>query len=216
MNSTRATISPGYRWRLVLITLVMLGFGVYCLYDGYVAYPLQLEKYQTHQRIMDEYPQTYPQEWARHAAEQGWDERTPKKRTERDIFTQFLMAGLVFPIGLFFLYKLIRENGRWVEMDERGLKANGGREVPWDAIQSLDDSRWKTKGIAYVHYRDGSGGGEKRLLLDDFKSQREPIKAIVHQVQQHLNPTPAEPEALAPQDPDSLEAQTADQPPPAG
>ncbi|MEO1235636.1 MAG: hypothetical protein AAFX76_02485 [Planctomycetota bacterium] len=187
MQTTKATISSGYRWRLVLITVLMLGFGVLCLKDGFVTYPAQVERYNTFRQLEADFPQTYPDEWKRVAAENGWDEKAPKKRTPQDVLTQFLMAGLVFPIGLFFLFKLVTETRRWVAMDGDGLTASGGHTVPWDRIERLNEARWKTKGIAWLHYRDDRGD-ERKVLLDDFKSQREPIQQIVREVQSRLNP----------------------------
>ncbi|MEM9881750.1 MAG: hypothetical protein AAF800_02390 [Planctomycetota bacterium] len=196
--TARATISPGYRWRLVLITLMMLGFGAYCVYDWRIGYPEQVERYDAFTEIREANPDTFPDLWREKAAAEGWPEKYPKRRTDRDVFTQFLMALITVPIGLFFLFRLFRENNRWVAMDETGVTASGGHEVPWDRIKSLDETRWKTKGIAWLHYATPDGG-EKKVLLDDFKSQREPIAHIVAAVQAHLNPEtqPAEPVAEA-------------------
>ena len=187
MDPTKATISPGYRWRLVLISLAMLGFGLYCVYDWRIGYPAMVEKYQAYEQVRAEHPNTHPEVWPRVARERGWDTEVPKKKTDRDVFTQFLMACIVLPIGGYFLVKLVRENGRWVAMDEHGLTASGRQPIPWDHLESLDETRWKSKGIAWLHYRDATGQSRK-LLLDDFKSQREPIKQIVQRVQQQLYP----------------------------
>ena len=72
-------------------------------------------------------------------------------------------------------------------MSDDGLTARGGHDVPWSSIKRLDETKWKTKGIAWVHYQE-STGGDRRLLLDDFKMQREPIKAMVQRIQALLNP----------------------------
>ena len=187
MDQIKARISPGYRWRLVLISLAMLGFGLYCVYDWRIGYPRMVEKYQAYEQVRADYPNTHPEVWPREARQRGWDPEPPKKKTDRDVFTQFLMACIVLPIGGYFLVKLFRENGRWVAMDDHGLTASGGRDIAWDQMQRLDETRWKTKGIAWLHYQ-GPTGQTRKLLLDDFKSEREPIKQIVQRVQQHLYP----------------------------
>jgi hypothetical protein len=190
MNQIKASISSGYRWRLVLITIVMLGFGAYCVYDWQIGYPKKVEMYETYKQIEADHPTDYPQRWSEYAAQKGWDTRTPKRKTDRDVFTQLLMAIIVIPIGLFFAFKLVRESGRWVAMDEHGLTARGGVEASWDQVTGLDESRWKTKGIAYAQYNDGQGN-TKKLLLDDFKMEREPTKAIVDRVREQVDPEAA-------------------------
>lgn len=193
MPNVKATISPGYRWRLVLITLLMLGFGAYCIYDWQVAYPRTKEIGLAYQQIKAENPDDYPEVWKAHATENGWPTSSTKIKIkseadyDSDIRTQLIMALITMPIGLFFLYKLITESLRWVEMDQQGVTASGGHVAPWDSLKSLDETRWKTKGIAKLHYR-AAAGGERVILLDDFKSEREPIKAIVTEAQRVLHP----------------------------
>ena len=50
--AVRATISSGYRWRLGLLTAMVLGFGVFFLYDGLVRYPKQREHYAIYERFI--------------------------------------------------------------------------------------------------------------------------------------------------------------------
>ncbi|MEM8739406.1 MAG: hypothetical protein AAGG38_13165 [Planctomycetota bacterium] len=195
MTEVKATISNGYRWRLVLITVMLLGFGALCFYDWQVRWPLKVEQYQAHVQLQEEYPKTYPAEWKKLAAERGWSAKVPTRKTATDVRTQLLMGLIVTPIGLFFLFKLVKELRRWVAMDEAGLTANGGLRVPWDRMDRLDESRWKSKGIAWLHYRGDHG--EKRLLLDDFKAERDPIRTIVDAVRNRLTPEPVAAEAAS-------------------
>ncbi|MEM6853665.1 MAG: hypothetical protein AAF593_04570 [Planctomycetota bacterium] len=187
MSEVKSTISPGYRWRLILITLIMLGFGAYCVYDWRIGYPLKVEKYETYNQIMEDNPNDYPTVWTAYAAEKGWPDKVPGRKTSTDVFTQLLMALITVPLGLFFLFKLVKENTRWVAMDDNGITASGGHTVPWESIKSLDETKWKTKGIAYLHYA-ADNNRERKILLDDFKQEREPTKQIVTTVQELLNP----------------------------
>ncbi|MEM9419030.1 MAG: hypothetical protein AAGA25_08290 [Planctomycetota bacterium] len=180
------------------MTFIMLGFGAYCIYDWQIGYPKIKEIGLAYVEVKEANPDTFPQVWKEHAAERGWPTDTPKKiktakQYDTDIFTQLLMALITLPLGLFFLSKLVRESCRWVAMDDNGITASGGHKVPWDAIKSLDEEKWKTKGIAWLHYADANGS-ERKVLLDDFKQQREPTTAIVQQIQGLLNPAPAEDE----------------------
>ena len=215
MNDTptvKAKISTGYRVRLILITLMMLGFGAYCVYDWQIGYPLKQEQYLEFKEIEKNHPNDYPQVWEAYAAERGWPTSSSgiQEKTDTDILTQLIMALICVPLGLFFLFKLIKENMRWVAMDDSGISGSGGHRVAWDAIQSLDETRWATKGIAWLHYRDANGS-ERKVLLDDFKSEREPIKLIVTKVQSLLNPAPVDADQADDQSPSDDAASGQDQ-----
>lgn len=189
--SVKATISSGYRWRLVLISLLMLGFGAYCVYDWQIGYPLKQQQYVEYQEIKAEH-ENFPEVWAAYAAERDWPTSSSgiEEKSDTDILTQLIMALICVPVGLFFLFKLITESLRWVAMDETGITGSGSHRVAWDSIESLDETRWPTKGIAWLHYKDANGS-ERKLLLDDFKAEREPVTAIVKKIQSIINP-PAE------------------------
>ncbi|MBB6431727.1 hypothetical protein [Algisphaera agarilytica] len=210
MNTVKSTISSGYRWRLILITFIMLGFGAYCIYDWQIGYPKIKEIGLAYVDIKEANPDDYPQVWKEYASERGWKTTPPKKikkasEYDKDIFTQLLMAMITVPLGLFFLFKLVRENGRWVAMDENGITASGGHTMPWDSIKSLNEEKWKTKGIALLHYTDANGS-ERKVLLDDFKQEREPTTAIVSRVQQLLNPDAESQDGSADLPPTEIEA----------
>ncbi len=194
--NVKATIATGYRLRLVLMSLLMLGFGVYCVYDGHIAYPQTKEIGLAYQELKEANPNTFPELWPALAKENGWSTKVPKKiKTEAeydsDIKTQWIMAAITGPLGLWFGFKLLRENFRWVAMDDKGLTASGGHEAPWDSITGLQRERWKTKGIAHVVYRDASGSKERKILLDDFKSDREATAKIYDAVLKQVDPEEA-------------------------
>jgi len=82
-----------------------------------------------------------------------------------------------------------------VTSDGSTLTTNRGQRVPFDALRSLDTSRWRTKGIAVVHYEvDGRAG---RIVLDDWKYQRSPTTEIFNQVRAFLYPEEVAKEAAA-------------------
>ena len=195
--SVKATIATGYRLRLVLMTLMMVGFGLYCVYDGHIAYPKTKEIGLAYQELKTQHPDDFPERWPDLAESNGWPTKVPKKiKTEpeydSDIKTQWIMAAITGPLGLFFGFKLLRESFRWVAMDEaKGLTASGGHDAPWESITRLDRERWKTKGIAQVVYNNASGGGERKILLDDFKSDRAAIGLIYEAVLERLHPEEA-------------------------
>ncbi len=182
--STRANISPGYRWRLGLIGMVCTAFGLWALYDGAVAYPHQ-------QRVATEFLEYKDtgrrDEWPDYARSQGWSIKDPgKPKKDGEIYLQYGMAAAVGPIGLLYLFGFFRSMNRWVDADENGLITSWGQQVPFEGIKSLDKNRWRSKGIAVVNYEDHGTG--RRLMLDDWKFERPPTEALVRLVESHLDP----------------------------
>lgn len=126
--------------------------------------------------------------WPAVAAEHNWPEDPndrPHRKTKMDIMTQFIMFAITFPIGLVFGTSLLRHLGRWVEVDEEGIKTSWGHNPSYESISRLNKRRWY-KGIAVVHYRDGDRN--QKLLLDDWKFDRARMDAIVEHIESKLSP----------------------------
>lgn len=202
--TTKASISSGYKWRLGIIALACLGFSTWFFYDGAVKYPAKQAIHQTYLRIQEEHPTDFNTRWVERARDEGWPTTPPEPYTDMDITTQYIFALLVLPVGLAFLWAFVRALARWISADESGLHTSWGAQAPWDAIRSIDKQRWKTKGIAVVHYDDG--GTSRKVTLDDWKYEREPTVAIVAMVDQRLGNT-ASAESEAAMTPADREAQ---------
>ena len=185
----RARISNGYRGRLALIGLGLTAFGCWALYDGFIGYPAKAEVFAQLQQMQEE-REDWATGWATYAQERGY-ETNPNKVKElnaKDIWTQHVMAGICLPIGGFFLFNFLRSGGRTVEADENGIRGREG-SAAWDDVSDLDDSRWRTKGIARVQFKKPDGT-EGKILLDDWKFDREPTVEIHDLVMKKLGRTP--------------------------
>lgn len=185
----KATIdkeSFGYRNRLLLIALGAMLYAAWCLYDAMVAYPDQIDAYQSIQTVKDDYPDEWKTKWPEVAEANDWDPtKEPDKRTNGDITTQWLQFAIVFPIGSYCLFSVLIWSRRFIGADEEHLYANGGVEVPFDQISRIDASRWENKGIARVYYDLGSG--EQNVLIDDFKFERQPTDAIFTRIKDAID-----------------------------
>jgi len=183
--SVRASISKGYIWRPGLIGLAALAAGGWFLYDGAVKYPRQQQMWQAYNQITREHvedPNEAAKAWEELAAANGWPTKKPVEKTDTDILTQKIIAGITGPIGLYFCFVFVTSRSKWVEADEQGLATNAGQRSSYESITSVDKSRWQSKGIAVVHYSgDGQAG---RIVLDDWKFEREPIKRILQAVEE--------------------------------
>ncbi len=176
----RSTISTGYRLRLGLMGLGLAGFGCWALYDGLVNYPQQNVIYAEFEKFKETHDD-WQTSWAAHAEPLGYEtnyNKLKKRGQTKDIYAQYLYAGLTLPFGLWFLSGFAKSFGRWVEADDRGVRNHKGVDVAWDQVTGMDDNRWKAKGIAYLRYDGGTSGGEGRVLLDDWKFDRETTDAI--------------------------------------
>lgn len=184
--AVRAKISKGYIWRPGLIGAAALIFSSWFLYDGTVKYPLQQKQSKAYTEIFQEHtdPIEAGRAWETLAAENGWSTQKPVPREDKDIFTQKLLAGITAPVGLYFLATFLMGLGRWIEADEDGVRTRSGKSTDYASIKSIDKSRWKSKGIAVVHY--GFGGPKERITLDDWKFEREPTKRILEAIEERM------------------------------
>ncbi|MEM6552018.1 MAG: hypothetical protein AAF750_07810 [Planctomycetota bacterium] len=201
---TKATISGGYRWRPGLIALFCIGFGFYCLYDGFIAYPKQIEQHDKLELIVAKADPAHPEhdpEYVNWRSQDTWNKLAEKHgiegsinevesysdRTQGDVYTQFIMAGIVFPIGIYALFIYISSGSRFVEADVNGVRDNKGQSAAWSDLTGIENPKWDTKGIARLVFKNADGS-EGRILLDDWKFDTDPTRAIYTEALRHVDP----------------------------
>jgi hypothetical protein len=94
----------------------------------------------------------------------GWQKWPNGGKDKEEIQQQFYFALIPLPIGLYFLYRLIKAATLRVVLDDEGL-TYGGRRIACADMVSLRD--YSPKGWIDLYYR--SGEKEKRLRLDNEK-----------------------------------------------
>lgn len=186
----RAENDPRFSRRFFFMGIIAIGFSVYCLYDGIVGYPGRRD------RGFAEFKAENQKIQAANAAE--FEAQADKKDREAwahfahdsdvptgpDIVTQFVMAAIAGVAGLMLLSIPLRARGRWIEMDESGLRSSWGQSFEFEQVESLNKRKWRDKGIAKVTYRDGAR--KRRFVLDDLKFQRDPTDAILLALEQRI------------------------------
>lgn len=177
----RATIAKGYRVRLLILALGLLGFMGWSLYDGFIKYPKQQVIWDDFTAFMEQHDD-WQSRWPEHAKAQGYPEsyhapNKVKERDDTDIYFQYGMAALCAPFGFWFAWCWLAAGSRFVEGDEHGVRTNKGVDLTWDQVEAIEDDRWKSKGISYLRYKDDQGN-VGRVLLDDWKFERDPTVAI--------------------------------------
>ncbi|MEM7681058.1 MAG: hypothetical protein AAF288_03795 [Planctomycetota bacterium] len=178
----RATIATGYKARLGLIGLVCFLFGCWAMYDGFVKYPAEAERFDAVQAWKAENP-NWQQDWPAYAPTQGWPANLNDvdDRTFTDILSQYIMAAITLPIGVWFGLSFLTSGRKFLEVDDQTIRASGGRSAGFGDITSIDMTKWKTKGIAKINH---SGQGKSPIVLDDWKFTRKPTEHILMTVLQ--------------------------------
>jgi len=185
----KANIDKKFLLRLGLIALFLLGVSLWFLYDGTVKYPRQRERALEYQRVMEKKDlkeEDRLSEWLDVASRHGWPAENPgEPKEEYEIHMQLGIAALAAAPGLLYAFFFLRARGRWIEMNETGLRTSWGRQLEFDQIVSLDKKKWKTKGIAKITYQQN--GRRRQLVLDDWKYYADPTKAILCEVESRIN-----------------------------
>jgi hypothetical protein len=182
--SIKANISSGYRWRPGFFAIISLLFGVWFCYDGFVAWPRDKAIFEAYEQFTSE---DRLSEWPAYAAEQGWptDQDNPgKAHSELDLIVQRVISFILLLVGIAYLVGWGRTFGRWIALDDGELVTSWGVRVPLDQVTAMQLDRWQSKGIAVVQYQ--ANGSTGRLVLDDWKYDREPTEQIVAAVREQL------------------------------
>ncbi len=97
-------------------------------------------------------------------------------------FFAYLCGGLALASGFF----LIRTIGRSITADDKGVKSQDGKLVPYGDLKVLDLRKWETKGLAFADYEGASGKGRLRidgLTYGGFKKEDgEPAEKLMQRI----------------------------------
>ena len=185
--SHRAEISPSYQVRIAIMAGMFVFWFLYCMYDGYIAYPRERLIAKEYARFK---AQDKTKQWNAYARSRGWpsdSEGDPgKDHSDMNIYTQYIMGYGVLPFAVICSVSLVRSFGRWIAMDDNGLTTSWGKRIDFGAITGLNERRWRSKGIAVVQYEDQ--GKRRKLVLDSFHYSVDEICAMVKEIHARLSP----------------------------
>jgi hypothetical protein len=167
-----------YRNTRLLMVLLVLGFGIACIYDGWVRWPRQnreLEqvdiKLEAAQRHQD---QTAIRDLSAIRSEL-------KIHTAMDLRIQKALGMILPPLAILLLIRALYISRGEYRLEEDVLHVPGHPPIPLEQITDVDQRLWDRKGILYFDYQlsDQKSG---RVKLDDYVYAREPTDKIVDRI----------------------------------
>ena len=157
-----------YRWRVYLFFVVLFGWGLWSLYDGFVNWPRENARWDALRAD-------------NHAA------MAQKNHTSTSILLNQVLGIALPAISLpLFIWLMYRSRGEY-RLTQDTLHVPGHPPIALDRVQALDKSRWDRKGIAVVEY-ESPDGGKRAATLRDMVYHRRTTDQIVDRIEEHLNP----------------------------
>ncbi len=144
-----------YRWRRFTLVVVIFGYGLWSLYDGYVHMP------QVNQQAKIDHPGIeilpYP----------GLDIPFNQK-----------LGWILPPLSLAFLGWVLYASRGSYRFDGTTLTVPGHEAIAVKSIRKIDRGKWDRKGIAYLYYQVAGSSKLRTIKFDDFVYERAPTDAI--------------------------------------
>jgi hypothetical protein len=202
---------PGryYRVARYLMCLLLLAYGVWSIYDGFISWP----KWGITTHLNEE------------------------RKTSTDIMLNKVLGIVLPPTGLFILFWAMYNSRGQYRLENGILHVPGSPPVPLNKIHSVNRELWDRKGIAYVEYdltevpqpsaarpakpgapvayapvayaSAGKKGPRGKFKIDDFVYEREPTDEIFKAIEEsllkgHEQPPPKSPTATPPPPPPTM------------
>ncbi|MFN4244185.1 MAG: hypothetical protein ACK4PI_13220 [Tepidisphaerales bacterium] len=155
--------------RYIMVALVV-GFGIYFLYDGFIGYPAKNEAERQKPENLNERGEFIG--------------KLP--HSEWDILLQKILGFALPPLGLAYLgFILYRSRGEY-RLEGTTLHLPGHPPFELDDVIAVDRKLWDRKGIAKVTYQTPQGV-TGTATLDDFIYERKPTDQIYDAIIANMN-----------------------------
>jgi hypothetical protein len=149
-----------YRVTGIVMAVVMVGYGIWSIRDGFFSWPQQVAQERAHGQ--------------------------KESHNHLSILMNQVLGVVLPPAGIALLFWRLYNSRGEIRMENSTVHAPGHPPVPLDAITALDRRLWDRKGIAYLTY-EVAGTSPRNLKLDDFVYQREPVDQIYQRVEKLLS-----------------------------
>ncbi|MCS7034782.1 MAG: hypothetical protein NZ561_12435 [Phycisphaerae bacterium] len=174
-----------YRVTRYIISAVLVAYGIWSYYDGFIKYPEVNRQIAEWTSKRDSAAPESPE--YKEAVAKIMDLGPPKGEISY-ILPNKIFGILLPPLGIaMLLFALYNSRGEIRLTPDDVLHAPGHPPVPLDNLTELDREVWDKKGIAWVKYQlaDGKTG---EIRLDDFVYERKPIDQIYAEALKRFTP----------------------------
>jgi hypothetical protein len=174
----------GYRWKHLIMAVIMIAAGGWFAYDGWVKWPNENQLIRQLQTEKEAAIQKNDQaEIDRIAKALG--QHSP--HTQMDLLFQKALAFALPLAGIAYgLWTLRTTRGRYrLENDTLYVPGHQPVSIAYD-IRRIDKRKWDRKGIAYLHYETGNPPVPGTIKLDDFAYERRGTDEILSRVEHHV------------------------------
>jgi len=174
---------PGYRWKHLIVSVAMIGFGLWFAYDGWKKWPEENARIAQVQKEKDA---------ANASGDSAKVEALAKElqdlnyHSEMDLGIQKILAIVLPAFGLFWGGWTIKDTRGVYRMQGNSLHVPGHPPVTVDDIRRIDKRKWDKKGIAFLHYEVGQPPTEGVLKLDDFAYDRKPTDEMLERIERNV------------------------------
>ncbi len=173
----------GYRWKHLIMAILMIAGGAWFAYDGWINWPNQNVQAN---KVEKQLERAHRESDDKKVADLSAELRKYEKHNDASILLQKILAFALPAFGIFW--------GSWTIKDTRGryrlagdtLHVPGHPPVAFDHIRRIDKRKWDRKGIAYLHYEHGVPATQRVLKLDDFAYERGPTDDILARIEKSL------------------------------
>ncbi|MBL8890348.1 MAG: hypothetical protein JNL67_10245 [Planctomycetaceae bacterium] len=184
----KAQYEEGFFRKFLYIALVCFGYSVWCLYDGWIAYPAKLVQANVyHGELANLEGDERDKAWLDRTTAEGWPTHVPKTPEEikNDIVQQYVQIAVCLVIAIPLLLKYLLARGTFIEATEAEIRPSWYKTaIPFAAIAKIDKARWAKKGIAKLFYT--IDGRTKIFTMDDFKFAQAEMAQIMLRAERDL------------------------------
>lgn len=172
-----------YRWKHLIMSIVVIAAGAWFAYDGWIGWPRENQRIAQVQKDKDA---------ASAAGNTAEVEKLAKElqelspHSEWDLAIQKVLAFTLPAFGIFWGVWTLKDTRGVLRMSGNTLHVPGHPPVSVDDIRRIDKRKWDKKGIAYLHYELGQPPTAGVLKLDDFAYERKPVDEMLERIEKNV------------------------------
>ncbi len=168
------------------------------------------------QALQEEGNKAIPPLWALYTDERGWSSSIPKKSYEAAKIQEQLHYGIGSGVLLIVMgFFLVRTSRRKMKVDGEAYYAPDGKRILFSSICRIDVRKWRTKGLAYLYYREDGSSKESTtkskvdgMVYGQFKQEEgAPAEALFQRILDNFKGELIELEEEEEEDPETPEGE---------